>query len=577
MLERADLFPKDLNKIPFEKNSPEHLLRSFFETKKVEDLRLEDKNEDFYDDFVFFLEKTKLYSLLLSPKNHRKDGGCFDIHSISRFMEYFAFHSPSHAYSLQVSFLGIFPFLMSANEEIKKKAIESLQNGKLFAFGLSEKEHGSDLYSSETRITTDTGGDRIVNGRKYYIGNANCAEMISILAVNEKKEFTFFALWPKESKSFLALKKIRTLGVKTAFVGAFQIQKLKLVEKDIISEGKSAWNAIFGTVNLGKFFLGLGSIGICEHAFTETLHHVRKRTLFEKPVLEMPHIQKSLCQAYVKLLSMKLFAYRAADYLSLASESDRRYLLTNSVQKAKVSTQGVQVMQALSECMGAKGFESSTHFESALRDIALIPSLEGSTHINYGIIASFARNYFFNNKKIKAPSKIYAPIENEFLFNAKTGGIKDVYFPKYEKSFQKLNNVKTTAIFLNQVSAFRSFLKLTFLIEKASSLFRKKSKMKMEAAEYIFHLGKIVSTIVYAQLIAEAIDHEKIENEISELIFESLSHDLNGLLSQLPSQMDSKMALKPILHAKLKSAIMFCNSNKSAEIKAVELMKKHFI
>ena len=36
---------------------------------------------------------------------------------------------------------------MSANEEIKKKTAKLLEDGGIFAFGLSERTHGADLYS----------------------------------------------------------------------------------------------------------------------------------------------------------------------------------------------------------------------------------------------------------------------------------------------------------------------------------------------------------------------------------------------------------------------------------------------
>jgi arginine decarboxylase len=68
---------------------------------------------------------------------------------------------------------------------------------------------------------------------------------------------------------------------------------------------------------------------------------------------------------------MKLYGYRALDYVHAANERDRRYVLFCAVQKAKVSTEGVKVMALLSECIGAKGFESDTYFEMALRDAHL--------------------------------------------------------------------------------------------------------------------------------------------------------------------------------------------------------------
>lgn len=38
---------------------------------------------------------------------------------------------------------------MSSNEELKWRAAALLNGGAIFAFGLSEKEHGADIYASD--------------------------------------------------------------------------------------------------------------------------------------------------------------------------------------------------------------------------------------------------------------------------------------------------------------------------------------------------------------------------------------------------------------------------------------------
>ena len=43
---------------------------------------------------------------------------------------------------------------------------------------------------------------------------------------------------------------------------------------------RQAWDAVFGTVTLGKFFLGFGSIGICEHALDEAAGHLNRRIVY---------------------------------------------------------------------------------------------------------------------------------------------------------------------------------------------------------------------------------------------------------------------------------------------------------
>jgi acyl-CoA dehydrogenase len=101
---------------------------------------------------------------------------------------------------------------------------------------------------------------------------------------------------------------------------------------------------------------------------------------------------------------MKLFAWRAADYLRAASDDDRRYLLFNPVVKMKVTGQGEKVIALLHEVIAAKGYEQDTYFEMALRDIGMLPKLEGTEHVNMALIIKFVRNYFLRTGRLSRDS-----------------------------------------------------------------------------------------------------------------------------------------------------------------------------
>ena len=213
-------------------------------------------------------------------------GHQFDIKKLTRFLEVCTYFSPADTYSLHVSFLGLFPILMSANETLKREAIARLETGGLFAFAVSEKTHGADLFGNEFVVTMEL-GKWVTNGTKYYIGNVNSACIISVLAkdgsegVSKRAPFIFFALRPQESSGFQNPHKIRTLGIRTAYVGGFEVKDHHFPESDLLSQRRDAWDAVFATVNLGKFFLGFGSIGICQHAFVEAYAHARANALRE--------------------------------------------------------------------------------------------------------------------------------------------------------------------------------------------------------------------------------------------------------------------------------------------------------
>ncbi len=503
----------------YENDSAFVALIRFFEEKGLEQLKKEDREETFYDDWLAYQAKHGIYASLLSPAKYSTRGHSFNLHRICRFMEAFAFYSPSHGYSLQVSFLGIFPLLQSKNPEMQKLAVETLEAGGLFALGLSEKKHGADLYSGTFRLRNG-----VANGKKFYIGNANVATIISVLALKDdskaKESFVFFALEPKTAKGFKNVKKIRTLGVRSAFVGEFEVENEPIAKDRVLSEGSSAWDAVFGTVNLGKFFLGFGSIGICERAMVEALSHIQNRVLFGKAVSEFPHIRSLMCQAYARLAGMKLFAYRALDYQIHANANDRRYLLYNSVQKARVSTNGVEVMRLMAECVGAKGFESETFFELALRDVSLIPNLEGSTHINYGLTARLLTPYLFTPGKGTQPApslKGKTGFENPALFETHSGKFSRVLFHSLNAAFSDSQNAQVNT-FLKQIQYFRAFV---------VSLKMTPSKAKDPVLGLA--MGKTLSVIAYAELILENSAHyrENVSPALLEFLFSLLIQDFN--------------------------------------------------
>ena len=503
-------------------------LAEFFQNKGLAALKDEDRRGQWYEDWIAYQKEHRLYATLLSPKELSSVGGEFDLLRYTRFLELFAYFSPAHGYSLQCTFLGLFPILMGSSLELKREAIAALEAGGLLAFAVSERGHGSDLLANEF-VVRDLGGGRMVaNGAKYYIGNSNSASLISILARKDdasagtkRAPFVFLALRPRDSKGFGAVRKIHTLGVRAGFVGAFEVKDYEFPAGDLISKGRDAWDAAFGTVTLGKFFLGFGSIGICEHAFEEASTHLHTRLLYGKPAIAMPHLRLAMAQAYARLAAMKLYAYRALDYVQAASASDRRYLLFAAVQKAKVSTEGVKVMALLSECMGAKGFEADTYFEMALRDALLFPSVEGSTHINLGLTARFIPRYFSRPvAELANPKSVTAaeapPVENAYLMQARTGGLNSVSFPNCLKAYQPLSSVRNVRLFAKQVKAFRLFLRTAHVL-----------RVPLTEDAIALTLGQCLATIAYAQLIAENAVLLAVPQEMVSVIFNLLVSDLS--------------------------------------------------
>jgi acyl-CoA dehydrogenase len=167
----------------------------FFENKGKARLKSDYHEKVWYADFIEFLKKEKVFATLLTPSAHGGEGCRWDTYRNCAFNEILGFYGLPYWYTWQVTILGLGPIWMGANEAVKAKTARLLEEGGIFAFGLSEKGHGADLYSSEMALTPLGEGRYVADGGKYYIGNANEAALVSTFGKDtETDEYVFFVV-----------------------------------------------------------------------------------------------------------------------------------------------------------------------------------------------------------------------------------------------------------------------------------------------------------------------------------------------------------------------------------------------
>ena len=151
----------------------------FFESRGRGQLKKDDHERAWYQEFLDFQKDEKVFSDLLTPTPYALGPNArWDTWRNCGFNEITSFYGLNYWYTWQVSILGLGPIWMGQNEAVKKKTAELLAQGGIFAFGLSEKEHGADLYSTSMALKPLGDGKYEADGRKYYIGNANKAALV---------------------------------------------------------------------------------------------------------------------------------------------------------------------------------------------------------------------------------------------------------------------------------------------------------------------------------------------------------------------------------------------------------------
>ena len=491
----------------------------FFENKGKKKIKEDDQNKVWYSDFLEFVKKEKIFATLLTPSDYGDEDCRWDTWRICEFNEILSFYGLCYWYTWQVSILGLGPIWMTGNEQLKRRAAQLLRDGAIFALGLSEREHGADLYSTEMKLTPQADGTYKANGEKYYIGNGNEAAMVSTFGkMSDTGDYVFFVANYQHEK----YECVKNVVASQSYVSEYALHNYPITEADILSKGQDAWDAALNTVNIGKYNLGWASIGICTHSFYEAIKHASNRRLYNMYVTDFPHVKQMFTDAYSRLVAMKLFALRAADYMRSASAEDRRYLLYNPVVKMKVTTQGEEVINLLWEVIAAKGFEKDMFFEMATRDIRALPKLEGTVAVNIALIVKFMANYFFNPAEYPKISKRSDPSNDDFLFNqGPTRGLGKIRFHDYNTAYNsyELANVN---VFKEQIAVFKEFL------ANAAA-----DEAQRKDIDFLLSLGEIFTLVVYGQLILENARIYNIDDDHIGQIFDFMVRDFSKFALQL--------------------------------------------
>jgi acyl-CoA dehydrogenase len=493
----------------------------FFESRGKARLKQDDHDRAWYSDFLNHIGRERIFASLLTPAEYGASDCRWDTYRISEFAEILGFYGLNYWYPFQVTALGLGPIWMSDNEDAKRKAAAQLEQGEVFAFGLSEQAHGADVYQTDLILEPSGDGEWTANGEKYYIGNANAARMVSTFGkIAGTDEYVFFAADSQHERYDL----IKNVVNSQNFVANYALRDYPVTEAEMLHRGPGAFHAALNTVNVCKYNLGWGAIGMCTHAMYEAVTHAANRHLYGTFVTDFTHVRRLLTDAYVRLIAMKLVATRASDYMRSASAEDRRYLLYSPLTKAKITSEGERVITGLWDVIAAKGVEKDTIFEAMAREIGLLPRLEGTVHINIGLLAKFMPNFLF------APDAALPLIprrddaaDDTFLFaQGPTGGLGKVRFHDWRASFDGFAHLPNVALLREQIDV------LAEMLAAATP-----DAAQQKDIDFAFGVGQLFATVPYAQLILEEAPLSGVSDALLDEIFGVLVRDFNSYAVEL--------------------------------------------
>ncbi|MCB0702107.1 MAG: acyl-CoA dehydrogenase family protein [Candidatus Kapaibacterium sp.] len=262
-------------------------IRSFAELNIRKQSKILDEKEEFSYDITSQMSKLGLLGAFL-PSEY--GGAELDYVSYIIAVEELARVDSSQAATIAAhNSLGTGPIYYFGNDEQKQKYLPQLSGGKLWGFGLTEPEAGSDAGNTQTTAVQD-GDYWIINGSKIFITNSATDITIgsTILAVTGerpggKKELSCF-LVENDTEGFSQLVMKDKMMWRGSNTGELVLENVRVHKSAMLGKQGEGFKQMLSTLDRGRLSIAAMGLGLAQGAYELALKYSKERITFGKPI-----------------------------------------------------------------------------------------------------------------------------------------------------------------------------------------------------------------------------------------------------------------------------------------------------
>lgn len=255
----------------------------------------------------------------------------------------------------------------------------------LGAFCLSEPEAGSDATGIRTSAT-ESGGGWVLNGTKKWITNGQRADLFLVFARTAGSIGAF--LVPRASVGVQVRPIPEILGTRASMLGEVSFHDVSLGPDALLGpSGFTAGMVLTGTLDLGRYSVAAGSVGIIQACLEASAAYTARRKVGGIALRELQLIQAKVSDMVTDVRAARMLCAEAG---RLKDAGDSATIMATWVAKYFASTAAARHASEAVQIHGANGCGPDYPVARLYRDAKVMEIIEGSNEIQRITIAGEA-------------------------------------------------------------------------------------------------------------------------------------------------------------------------------------------
>ncbi|MFC4713934.1 acyl-CoA dehydrogenase family protein [Planococcus dechangensis] len=294
--------------------------------------------------------------------------------------------------------IGSLPIVLFGNEAQKKQYLPVLAAGeKIAAYALTEPSSGSDALGAKTVAKLNAAGTHyVLNGEKQWITNAGFADVFIVYAKIDGEHFSAFIV-ERDYSGVSVGPEEKKMGIKSSSTRTLVLEDAEVPVENLLGEAGRGHIIAFNILNIGRYKLGVGTIGASKRAMELTIPYTNQRQQFKTPISSF-----NLTKEKLSTMASKLYAVESSVYRTVGLFEDRMSGFTDE-QQADGKLVADSIAEFAVECSlnkffgtetldyivdegvqlhGGYGFMQEYEIERIYRDSRINRIFEGTNEIN---------------------------------------------------------------------------------------------------------------------------------------------------------------------------------------------------